>query len=191
MTPRLSPAKTGGGEAKVWEVLGVGNDRAKEIEASVGRILAKPQLAISESLEQLDIEFPDDTEYSLALYLFGWNAAKTALSGPQVTIITPRRLPAIPARTVEALHRYIGHGIRTGDFMYAVLTNDFAGAVLKADDENLEVVGLIMRLIIDMLPMDAWGSVEKVEAWMAKFKPKEGEASEETKQPGEGQPPQG
>lgn len=72
----------------------------------------------------------------------------------------------IPTRTIEALDRYLRLGIRTGDFLYAVLTNNLKGAVAYGDDDNVTALAWIVRYVVNQFPLAAQGSEEKVSQWL-------------------------
>lgn len=65
-----------------------------------------------------------------------------------------------------ALERYLNKGILPGGFMTAVLENDLAGAFSRADVENTANLRNIVGYIYNHIPSTAWGSREKVEAWL-------------------------
>lgn len=75
----------------------------------------------------------------------------------------------IPEYMKGGLDRYVRLGIRPGDFLQAVLRNDFADAVLRADDFNRSYLHEYALLLNGgIIPADAWGSHEAVERWIAK-----------------------
>ncbi len=82
---------------------------------------------------------------------------------------------ALPENIKGALDRYVNDGIRTGGFLYAVLTNDLFGALGRADIGNRINLFEICSYIHNELPMMSWGSKEKVKEWLDKFKEKEAE----------------
>lgn len=55
-----------------------------------------------------------------------------------------------------------------GSFLTAVLENDLAEAVGRADFQNIEVLPAIVAFVYRNLPSPCWGSKEKVEAWLVK-----------------------
>lgn len=75
----------------------------------------------------------------------------------------------MPAHTLDALNRYLEHGIEPGSFLTAVLCNDLQGAFMKADDMNTANMFAIVKYLYNNIPGHAWGSVEHVRAWMARF----------------------
>ena len=68
----------------------------------------------------------------------------------------------IPKVTKDSLDRYVNEGIMPGGFLRAVLTNDLASAVFKADSNNLAALKDIMLYIYNEVPSDAWGSTATV-----------------------------
>ncbi len=72
----------------------------------------------------------------------------------------------IPKYTKEALDSYVKDRIPTGSFLIAVLTNDLFKAFERADDNNMTCLKEICCYIYNELPMDCYGSVEKVKEWL-------------------------
>lgn len=72
----------------------------------------------------------------------------------------------IPEHTLEALKLYVEHGIPTGDFLYAVLTNDLFGAIGRADHININRLKEICGFICNEIPSPAWHNKESVEKWI-------------------------
>ena len=68
----------------------------------------------------------------------------------------------------ESLDRYVKHGIRTGGFLYAVLTNNLFQAMTKADMENRMNLHEICSYIWNEIPSSCWGTEQKVEVWIAR-----------------------
>lgn len=66
----------------------------------------------------------------------------------------------------ESLERYVEHKIPTGGFLEAVLSNNLADAVGKADNENIQRLPEIVRFVYTKLPSSCWGSPEKVKEWL-------------------------
>ena len=69
-------------------------------------------------------------------------------------------------RIKAAMDRYVEHHIMPGDFLYAVLTNNFVDAVCRADTENEKDLREIAKYVWNELPSKCWGSPEKVNAWI-------------------------
>ena len=76
----------------------------------------------------------------------------------------------IPDRTIESLRKYVEHGIPTGDFLYAVLTNNLMESFGRADDENREALFEIYEYVYNKIPSSCHGSKAAVAAWLDKFK---------------------
>jgi len=72
----------------------------------------------------------------------------------------------VPDETIETINNYIAHGVPTGDFMHAVLTNDLRQAASYADDGNARALCAIVAYLYNEAPSIAWGSAEKVNAWL-------------------------
>lgn len=72
----------------------------------------------------------------------------------------------LPEHMRDGARRYIEEGYRPGDFLMSVLCNDFVGAIGRADMLNNAVLHIWAQWLHNDIPMSAWGSVEKVEAWM-------------------------
>ena len=73
--------------------------------------------------------------------------------------------PVIPSRIMEGIGRYVEHGIPPGDFLQAVIRNDLAGAVARADHESLEVIREIVLYFANEVPPECQGSREALSAW--------------------------
>lgn len=65
----------------------------------------------------------------------------------------------------DGVQRYVEDGIMPGDFLTAVLENDFKGAVSRADMSNLPLLHDWMIFVVNEMPLQAQGSPEKVRAW--------------------------
>lgn len=72
----------------------------------------------------------------------------------------------IPQNIKESLDRYAADKIPTGDFLYAVLTNNLMEAIGRADDYNLPCLPAICSYIYNHMPMSCHGSQKKVNAWL-------------------------
>ena len=72
---------------------------------------------------------------------------------------------AVPETTIEAIRRYIEHGILPGDFLQAVIQNDLTEAVGRADRHNLPALKLICQMFYNCTPADSHGNKEKMLAW--------------------------
>lgn len=69
--------------------------------------------------------------------------------------------------TRTALQNYAEQRIKTGDFLYAVLTNNLFLAMRLADSENLAVLQEICKYVWNEMPSGCWGTPEKVKEWLA------------------------
>lgn len=67
---------------------------------------------------------------------------------------------------ITVLDRYVTYGTPTGDFLYAVLCNDFKTALGLADDENFANIQAYANYLYNEVPMTCQGSKERVEAWI-------------------------
>jgi len=65
-----------------------------------------------------------------------------------------------------ALIRYIDERREPGGFLKAVLSNDLINAVGRADTKNRADLAEIVQYCYNELPSRAWGSPEKVKAWL-------------------------
>lgn len=74
----------------------------------------------------------------------------------------------IPATTQGALRRYVENGLAPGGFLTAVLCNDLMDAIARADNDNLRNLKSICLFVYNCIPGDAWGSKERMDAWMQK-----------------------
>jgi hypothetical protein len=69
----------------------------------------------------------------------------------------------------EALDEYVRIGRPTGDFLRAVLSNNLAESFGRADMQNRHDMFEIVNYVYNELPGAAWGSPEKVKAWLKRF----------------------
>lgn len=67
---------------------------------------------------------------------------------------------------VEGARAYVEDGRRPGGFLYAAVCNDLVGAYCKADSTNRIAIGYWAKWLVNDCPEAAWGSEEKVEAWI-------------------------
>ena len=82
------------------------------------------------------------------------------------------RYNAIPEGVLSELYNYVQTRRPTGDFLYAVLTNDLLSAFAHADQDSVAgMPGLIRFIYWEVEPGYCWGSPEKVKAWLSQ-KPK-------------------
>jgi hypothetical protein len=71
----------------------------------------------------------------------------------------------IPNYMREGLQMYIERGIPPGDFLTAVLCNDFMNAVGRADGNNREILHLYAQFLHNYAPIDCYGSPDKYVTW--------------------------
>lgn len=74
---------------------------------------------------------------------------------------------SIPARMQEALRRYVVQGIKPGDFLTAVITNNLRDAVGYADDENLPLLKLYVQWFHNVAPSGCHDTAANMWAWLA------------------------
>ena len=72
----------------------------------------------------------------------------------------------IPRRMEGGICRYVEYGIEPGDFLTAIIRNDLKEAVGRADEENMRNLPAYVAYFYNEVPSPAWGSKEKMEAWM-------------------------
>ena len=72
----------------------------------------------------------------------------------------------LPLHMQDAMERYMEHGIEPGSFLSAVLCNDFMNAVWRADEFNLEVLGVYARWLYQKAPPASFGSIKKFRSWV-------------------------
>jgi len=77
-------------------------------------------------------------------------------------------LEKFPTLTAHGICNYINFGARVGSFLTALLANDLQKAVLKADDQNIKLLREYVQWLTFNAPTEAWGSYEKVNAWIKK-----------------------
>ncbi len=71
----------------------------------------------------------------------------------------------VPETTLETLDNWAKFGLPPGGFVAAVLENDLADAVRRADSGNSAALVDIVRYMINELPSGCWGSYDKVATW--------------------------
>ena len=75
----------------------------------------------------------------------------------------------IPLRMMGAIERYVTKGIPPGDFLTAVICNDLAESVARADEENIANLPAYVAYFYNEVTGSCWGSREKMVAWVNKF----------------------
>ena len=83
----------------------------------------------------------------------------------EAEIQTP--LSVLPAHLQRGLRDYFVDRVPTGDFLRAVLANDFAQAVLRADPESFADLRAIALFIVNVAPAGSHGSYAAVDDWLA------------------------
>ena len=68
--------------------------------------------------------------------------------------------------TKGAIDRYVNDRIPTGNFLYAVLTNNLKDSFGLADEENMRDLFEIVQYCYWNIPSKCWGSPEKVKVWL-------------------------
>lgn len=71
----------------------------------------------------------------------------------------------IPDYMVRPLQGYIMRGEATGDFLYALLSNDLKRCIDYADDVNVRHLPEYVRFLVNRVPCGCWGSPEEVTTW--------------------------
>lgn len=77
------------------------------------------------------------------------------------------RAADVPSHCIDGLVRYIVHGIETGSFLAAVLSNDLKGAVERSDHINGPALPQYVRFLYSSAPAGCWGSPENVKTWLS------------------------
>ncbi len=75
----------------------------------------------------------------------------------------------IPNHMRPGVRNYVLHRKRSGDFLMSVLENNLAQAAMRADTVNNQRNMICWSWLLHSggIPSDAWGSKEKVDAWLA------------------------
>ena len=73
----------------------------------------------------------------------------------------------IKNKETSALEAYKQRGEIPGDFLRAILRNDFVDVVCLADNENLRNLPTFAKYLWWEMPGSSWGSLEKMEKWCA------------------------
>ena len=73
----------------------------------------------------------------------------------------------VPPHIWNGLANYVLRGQGTGDFLYAMLTNDLGGVMRHADDTNIRTLHATYGFLYNgtYVPSECWGSMGKVKAW--------------------------
>ena len=76
-------------------------------------------------------------------------------------------LDLIPQHMVDGMVRYLVKGVPPGSFLRALLSNDFMGAMSRADDINQQALPRYARFLMNGAPIGAFGSEENVSDWIS------------------------
>lgn len=71
----------------------------------------------------------------------------------------------VPEHMRDGLALWVLYGIPPGDFLTALLANDLAGAVGRADTINQYRIKDIITWVYSYAPSNCWGSYEKLAKW--------------------------
>ncbi len=80
------------------------------------------------------------------------------------------RYDCIRPDTIETINNYVTKGFAPGDFVYAVLSNNLMEAFGRADDDNRRALFYICDYVYNEVPARAWGSPDKIAAWLEHLK---------------------
>ena len=72
----------------------------------------------------------------------------------------------LPNYFFGSMQRYLIHGVPTGSFLHAVMSNDLKHAVECADDDNRERLWVYVLWMVNYLPSITWGSGERIKNWV-------------------------
>ena len=72
----------------------------------------------------------------------------------------------IPEHMILAVLSYFNDHIQPGDFLSAILVNDFMLAWRSADDRNVAALQVWGAFLYNEAPSNTYGSHEKVKAWI-------------------------
>ena len=87
----------------------------------------------------------------------------------------PRDYNHIPIALKEGLQRYVDDGCPVGDFLQAVIANDFLMAVGRADMHSLRALPAIACWVYNEMPAPCHGSRAIYKKWILWHKAKRGE----------------
>ena len=72
----------------------------------------------------------------------------------------------IPDHLLAGLDDYVRDRMEVGHFLTALLTNDLRGAYERGDAVSVAALPALVLYCNSCLPAPAWGSPEKVKAWL-------------------------
>ena len=73
----------------------------------------------------------------------------------------------IPEHMIYAVLAYFNDHVDPGDFLLAVLANDFMESCCRADEKNLAALPAWAALLYNEAPIGSYGSPEDVKYWLA------------------------
>lgn len=71
----------------------------------------------------------------------------------------------LPEHMWEGTKRYLMTGVTPGQFLTAVLENRLLGAIVYADEENLDCLISWVKFFHNQFPAHSWGSYSLVAGW--------------------------
>ena len=71
----------------------------------------------------------------------------------------------IPQRMWPGIVRWVVHGTRPGDFLWAVICNNLSRSCVYADDENLGLLQQYVSFFYNRAPGACWGSEQRAIDW--------------------------
>jgi len=71
----------------------------------------------------------------------------------------------VPAGLREGLALYIEHGVPTGSFLEAVLSNNLREAVSRGDNDSRAGLASVVLYLANDAPIACWGSPAAFSAW--------------------------
>lgn len=84
---------------------------------------------------------------------------------PELPIVPPHRLDAVPEHMRAGILGYAERGHPTGGFLQALLSGDIVGAGLRADPQNTDALSAWVDLL-KALPPECHGSPEAYRYWI-------------------------
>lgn len=76
-------------------------------------------------------------------------------------------LSGVPISMQDGVVNYLLHGYHPGSFLEAVLSNDLKEACARADEINQSRLFQYVFFLYNYAPFEAWGSPERMQAWIA------------------------
>lgn len=74
----------------------------------------------------------------------------------------------IPGYMHDSIEEYVQLGVKPGDFLCAVISNNLKEAVMYADDINLSNLPAYVNYFYNYAPLECWGSRIEMERWIKK-----------------------